>query len=102
VNPSPPLPRHVPRNDNLISRYEDLRQQALGRASEIPRGQGLALLMRSGMGVWMQAWAQCTVAAPAPPQKALGDNEIFPLEMHKEIAMILAGMVIYSRQEATA
>ncbi|WP_277036660.1 hypothetical protein [Caballeronia mineralivorans] len=34
-------------NDGLISRYEDLRQQALGLPCEIPRGQGLTLLMRS-------------------------------------------------------
>jgi hypothetical protein len=35
-------------NDGPISRYEDLRQQALGLPCEIPRGQGLVLLMRSG------------------------------------------------------
>lgn len=50
----------------------------------------------------MQAWAQCTVETRAPPQEALGNDEIFPLEMHQEVAMILAGMVLYSRQEASA
>jgi len=31
-----------------------------------------------------------------------GDEAILPLSMHKEVAMILAGMVLYSRREAIA
>lgn len=85
-----------------MSRYEQLREQALGRSSAIPRGQGLTLLMRSGMRAWMQAWAQCTVELPAPPQQRLGDEKTFPLEMHQEVAMILAGMVLHGRHAATA
>lgn len=100
--PSPPSLRRVPRNDGLVSRYEELRQQALGRPSGIPRGQGLALLMRSGIGGWMQAWAQCVVEVPASPKQRLGEDEIFPFEMHREVTMILAGMAINGRQEATA
>lgn len=100
--PSSPSLRRGPRNDGLISRYEELRQQALGRPSGIPRGQGLALLMRSGIGGWMQAWAQCVVEAPASPKERLGDDEIFPFEMHREVTMILAAMVLYGRQEASA
>lgn len=99
---SPSLLRRVPRNDGLISRYEQLREQALRRPSGIARGQGLALLMRGGMSAWMQAWAQCLVQAPAPPQVMPGDEAILPLSMHKEVAMILAGMVLYGRQEAIA
>ncbi len=102
MNPSPSWLRHGPGNDALISRYEQLREQALGRASQIPRGQGLALLMRSGMRAWMQAWAQCTVELPAAPQQLLGDQQTFPLEMHQEVAMILAGMVLHGRQQASA
>jgi hypothetical protein len=101
VNLSPSLLRHGPCNDVLISRYQQLREQALGRPSQIPLGQGLALLMRSGMRAWMQAWAQCIVE-PAPPQQRLGDEKTFPLEMHQEVAMILAGMVLHGRHEATA
>ena len=100
--PAPPLLRRALRNDGLIARYEELRQQALGRPSGIPRGQGLALLMRSGIGGWMQAWAQCVVEVPAPSKERFGDDEIFPCEMHREVTMILAGMVLYGRQEAIA
>ena len=92
----------MPCTDALVSRYEELRGQALGRASRIPRGQGLALLMRSGMSAWMQAWAQCTVVAPAAPRQPLDDEAIVPLQMHKEVAMILAGMVLYGREGASA
>lgn len=49
----------------------------------------------------MQAWAQCTVQALAVPQRVRGDEERFPLDLHKEVAMILAGMVLYGRQEVT-
>ena len=93
----------MPCTDALVSRYEELRGQALGRASRIPHGQGLALLMRSGMSAWMQAWAQCTVVAPAAaPRQPLDDEAIVPLQMHKEVAMILAGMVLYGREGASA
>ena len=100
--PSPPSPRRVPRNEGLITRYEELRQQALGRPSGIPRGQGLALLMRSGIGGWMQAWAQCVVDIPAPPKEQRGEDATFPIEMHREVTMILAGMVLHGWQEAMA
>jgi hypothetical protein len=100
--PSPPALRRGPRNDGLIARYEALREQALGRPGAIPRGQGLALLLRSGVAGWMEAWAQCMVAIPAPPQERLGDDEIFPLALHREVTMILAGMVLNGRQEARA
>ncbi len=51
----------------------------------------------------MQAWAQCVVEVLAPPPKErLGDDEIFPFEMHREVTMILAGMVLNGRQEARA
>jgi len=103
MNPSPPSRRRAPRNEELISRYEQLREQALGRAAWAnPRAQGLALLMRSGMSGWMQAWAQCTEEVSAAPPQRLGDDDIFPFEMHKEVTMILAGMVLHGSQEAIA
>jgi hypothetical protein len=87
----------------LISRYEELRRQALGQSGALPRGQGLVLLMQRGMRAWMQAWALCSVAPPAPsPPQPQGEPEIFPLEMHKEVAMLLAGMVLSRPQEAIA
>jgi len=86
----------------LIARYEQLRQQALGRPNGIPRGQGLALLLRSGIAGWMQAWAQCVVEVAAPPKERPDVEASFPLAMHREVTMILAGMVLYGWQEASA
>ena len=99
--PSLPVLRRAPRDDGLIARYEALRQQVLGRPGAIPRGQGLALLMRSGMSGWMQAWAQCVVAV-APPKEPLGDDAMFPVAMHREVTLILAGMVLHGCQDALA
>jgi hypothetical protein len=92
----------VPRNEGLIARYEELRQQGLGRPSGIPRGQGLALLLRSGIAGWMQAWAQCAVEIAVPPKERLGEEQSFPLAMHREVTMILAAMVLRGWQEAIA
>lgn len=87
-----------PRNDGLIARYEDLRRQALRSATQ---GQGLALFMRRGMSAWLQAWSQCVPPAPMPVQ-AHDDQEICPAQLHKEMAMLLASMVLFTRQEALA
>lgn len=90
------------RNDGLIACYEQLRQQALGRPRAIPHGQGLALLMRSGIAGWMQAWSLRVATVVAPPEQRPGDDAIFPCEMHREVTLILAGMVLNGRQEAIA
>ena len=100
--PAAPWLRRAPRNDGLIARYEELRQQVLGRPPGIPRGQGLALLMRSGIAAWMQSWAPCMVEVPAPPKEELGESASFPIAMHREVTMILAAMVLNGYQEAIA
>jgi hypothetical protein len=102
VNSSPPLPGPMACPDGLTSRYEALRRQALGQPCAIPRGQGLALLMRSGMRAWMQAWAQCEVPLPARAKPSPANEDIFPLELHREVTMILAGMLLNGHQGATA
>lgn len=100
--PTAPWLRRAPRNEGLIARYEELRQQVLGRPSGIPRGQGLALLLRSGIAGWMQAWAPYVMEVPAPPQEELGESESFPLAMQREVTMILAAMVLNGCHEAIA
>lgn len=93
----PPAP--VPRGDSLVARYEDLRQQVLGRSAIQP--QGLALFTRRGMCAWMQAWSQCVapMPAPVPPRD---DQEFCPAQLHRDVAMLLASMVLLARQEAIA
>jgi hypothetical protein len=89
----------VPRNDSLIARYEDLRRQALGRFGA--QAQGLALFMRRGMSAWMQAWSQC-VAPPQSPVQPPQTQEICPVQLHADLATLLANMVLFARQEAIA
>jgi hypothetical protein len=100
VNPSPRLTSSC--NDQLITCYEELRQQVLGRSSTSNWRPGLALLMRGGMKAWMEAWAPCCASAPVKAQDPQGCEAIIPLGMHHEVVMILAGMILYSRQEARA
>jgi hypothetical protein len=47
----------------------------------------------------MQAWANCIKEVPAKRQDRFVGNEIIPIDMCNEVAMILAGMVLYGRQE---
>ena len=90
----------MPRNDGLIARYEELRRQALGRFGA--QAQGLALFMRRGMCAWMQAWSQC-VPPPLPtPTAPPDDPQTCPAQLHAQVAMLLANMVLFARQEALA
>jgi hypothetical protein len=57
--------------------------------------------MRGGMSVWMQAWAQCVVQVPASPKERLGEDEVVPLEMHQEVTMSVAAMVLKDHQRPT-
>ena len=61
----------------------------------------MALLMRRGVCAWMQAWSQC-VAPPFAPTQAPDDPEICPVELHREVATLLANMVLFARQEVPA
>jgi hypothetical protein len=54
------------------------------------------------MKAWMEAWAPCCATAPVTAQDPQGCEAIIPLGMHHEVVMILAGMILYSRQEARA
>jgi hypothetical protein len=99
MNPSRPSVVGGARNDGLIVRYEELRRHALGRSAT--QGQGLALFVRRGMSAWMQAWSQCLPSAPVPTHSH-DDQEICPVQLHKEMAMLLASMVLFTRQEALA
>jgi hypothetical protein len=89
------------RNDGLIARYEELRRQALGRCGA--QAQGLALFMRRGMSAWMQAWSQCVASPPSPAQPQQQIQEICPVQLHADVATLLASMVLFARrQEAIA
>jgi hypothetical protein len=93
----PVVPAPVARGDSLVARYEDLRQQVLGRSAIQP--QGLALFTRRGMCAWMRVWSQCVTPTPAPAAPR-HDQVICPVQLHQDVAMLLANMVLFNRQEA--
>lgn len=80
--------------EQLRHAYEELRAQATGRAGpETPEARGLALLLRSGMAGWMQAWRRLVVSPATPP--ALPRDELLPrLGLSAELAIILAQMAL--------
>lgn len=49
----------------------------------------------------MQAWSQ-HVASPLATTQAPDDSEICPVQLHREVATLLANMVLFARQEVPA
>jgi len=47
----------------------------------------------------MNAWSQCVVPQ-GPPAHSRDDQDICPVQLHREVAMLLASMVLVARQEA--
>lgn len=80
--------------EDLINHYEELRLQALEQTA-VNRGLGLALLLQQGMRCWVESWSKCV-----PPPRGMREGSTghsIPLELHGEIANILAGMALSSR-----
>jgi hypothetical protein len=82
-------------NADMVTRYEELRRQALTPKSWGGGTQGLALFLRQGMKGWMDAWSRCHIVEPA---KALIDSrsaeEVVPRNLHAEVVTILAAMAL--------
>jgi hypothetical protein len=81
----------------LTRRYEELRQQVLGRRGW-DRGLGLALFLRQGMRCWLESWARCLAPAPAQEGPTATLVDPVPTALQGEIATILAGMALSYRQ----
>ena len=86
----------------LITHYEDLRLQALGRGG-LSRGLGLALLRRQGMRSWIESWSKCALPTSQARDDSTGASaHSAPVELRGEITNILAGMAFsYRSWEAT-
>jgi len=82
----------------LIDRYEVLRRQVLEHGSQV---HGLVLFVRRGMCAWMRAWSQCVPPLPSPAALS-DDRDTCPVQLHAQVAMLLANMVLFARQEVIA
>lgn len=82
------------------ARYEQLRSDALNRGSDVSSGVGLAVFLRQGLTAWMRACGSVLtpsanqVAQPAPVSS-------LPFDVRTQTVLILAGMLLGHRSEAT-
>ncbi len=88
--------------DNLDTLYEELRQEALYTPVKCyRRSQGLALFIRKGMAVWIDAWTNCT-SSLLPVKREEGNHleRNLPLDLHTEVAILLSNMALSVFEEA--
>ena len=83
------------RRRELTERYEELRAQAMGK-SGMAAPLGLALFLRRGMPAWLEAWSSCM--PPETPGLASVAKPL-PDPPCNEVAVVLAGMILFSRRE---
>jgi hypothetical protein len=50
----------------------------------------------------MQAWSQCAPSSLPAPAALPDDPQTCPAQLHAQVATLLAGMVLFARQEALA
>lgn len=79
---------------DLQAMYESLRGHATDRHQSAPPPQGLALLRRSGVPVWMAAWAQVAPAAASQPTPSATDEPCLLSASNRELVTVLTEMVL--------
>ena len=86
-------------NDELLTSYEQLRQDALSLSTGCAPTPGLVLFLRKGMTAWRQAWSPCR--QPAIPDTAARPSAppLGSFEVRVQIATILAGMILQRPRE---
>jgi hypothetical protein len=80
--------------DSLISHYEQLRAQALGKLFPSSQGLGLALFMRKGMTVWSQTWSEHTPEVKPKDTMVLDCSKIVPENISGKITTMLTNMIM--------
>jgi hypothetical protein len=77
---------------NLVARYEELRNQVLSGGAG---GLGLVLFLRQGMKAWMEAWPRSTLKVPDVRYNEAGWAEVNAGQLRSELANLLASMVLH-------
>ena len=84
-----------------VSRYEQLRSDALSHCHGMSGGFGLAVLLREGITAWMRACSRA-VTPPTPVLAQPNPTDPLPWNMRTEAVLILAGMLLGNNSEAHA
>lgn len=85
---------------DLQAMYESLRSHATGQAQSVSLPQGLALLRRSGVPVWMAAWAHVALTATRQLTPVAGNSASCALAgSNRDVVMVLAEMVLGGRRK---
>ena len=91
--------RKMPESKHALVRdYEELRAATLAATSAAAHHHGLALLTRSGMAAWMQAWSSCAASTPPARTKPAVRMLAPPCP---EVVAVLAQMAIAAAQEVS-
>lgn len=77
------------------SRYEELRQEALGQSGAIASDRwGLSVLLRHGMAGWMRAWRDPASWAPRAPVEEPAPAICLSGSWQQEVTHLLANMAL--------
>jgi hypothetical protein len=82
-----------------VTRYEQLRGDALSRGHGIASGVGLTCFLRQGMMAWMRAFSR----AVTPPARELVQSSpvnSLPCEVCTQAILILTGILLGNKLEA--
>jgi len=90
------------RDEDLVTGYEQLRNDARSLPAGHAPTPGLVLFLRKGMTAWMRAWSSC-VPKPTPGTTLLpGAAASYSVDVRAQIATILAGMILGYQPEVSS
>jgi hypothetical protein len=88
-------------HQDLATRYEQLRRDALmGTTSST--SVGLVVLLRQGLAAWIRACSYDTLSPARDLVPPLHTVDALPADVRSQAAVILAGILLHSRLEATS
>ena len=88
-------------HQDLATHYEQLRRHALMGTSS-STSVGLVVLLRQGLAAWIRACSCSTLSSPARDLvPRLHTVDALPADVRSQAAVILAGILLISRPEAT-
>jgi hypothetical protein len=85
---------------DLATHYEQLRRHAL-RGTSSSTSVGLVVLLRQGLTAWIRACSCSTLSPARDLLPRLHTVDALPADVRSQAAVILAGILLISRPEAT-